>query len=190
MFEKLENVVAAVFQRISDYRNYFTYDILKKPEGKDPIPLSTYGTGSGGQLETPFYVIMAAAFQSVLKFQEGGCHLRTIVIDESFSKLDEKRSRRILNYLTEKLALQVIFIMPTVKSGPFKPMCTNQLVMHKVTDLSPPLGSELKTKVYVDQQKIKGEQVGKLYDRHREAITRQVQHSFLNLVDEIEATGA
>lgn len=169
-------------QRISDYRNYFSYDILKKPIGKEPIPLSTYGTGSGGQLETPFYVIMAAAFQSVLRFQEGNCHLRTIVIDESFSKLDEKRSRRILNYLAEKLGLQVIFIMPTVKSGPFKSICTNQLIMHKVHDPAPPLGSELKTKVFVDQQTISGEHVDALYECHRQMVTRQVQYGFLNLV--------
>ncbi|MHA7918004.1 MAG: ATP-binding protein, partial [Alloalcanivorax xenomutans] len=40
-------------ERISDYRRYRRYDILKHPEGKAPIRLSQYGTGSGGQLETP-----------------------------------------------------------------------------------------------------------------------------------------
>jgi hypothetical protein len=43
--------------RIADYRNYRRYEIYKEPEGKAPIALSQYGTGSGGQLETPAYII-------------------------------------------------------------------------------------------------------------------------------------
>lgn len=46
---------------------------------------------------------MAVAFQPAMGFMRGDCHLRTIIIDESFSQLDEKRSPRILDYLTSKL---------------------------------------------------------------------------------------
>jgi len=169
--------------RIADYRNYHTYDILKKPEGKEPIRLSTYGTGSGGQLETPFYVIMAAAFQSAMRFHEGKCHLRTIIIDESFSKLDEKRSRRILDYLTDKLGLQVIFILPTNKSGPFKGICTHQFVVQKIDDRNPPPGSELLTRVLVDQQLINREKVATLFESHRHNVSQQVELDFLKLLD-------
>lgn len=169
--------------RIADYRNYHTYDILKKPEGKEPIRLSTYGTGSGGQLETPFYVIMAAAFQSAMRFHEGKCHLRTIIIDESFSKLDEKRSRRILDYLTDKLGLQVIFILPTNKSGPFKGICTHQFVVQKIDDRNPPPGSELLTRVLVDQQLINRDKVATLFESHRHNVSQQVEMDFLKLLD-------
>ena len=173
-------------ERLSDYRNYYRYDILKKPEAKEPIPLSTYGTGSGGQLETPFYVIMAAAFQAALRFQEGSCHMKTVLIDESFSKLDEKRSRRILEYLSQKLGLQVLFIMPTLKSGPFKAVCTNQIVVQKVDDLSPPKRSELKTRVLVDQQVINRDAIATLLENHRVNVRQQVEMEFLNLIEEVE----
>lgn len=58
-------------ERISDYRHYRRYDILKHPEGKPPLRLSEYGTGSGGQLETPAYIIRAAAITSAFHFNEG-----------------------------------------------------------------------------------------------------------------------
>src|SRR5690606_26735749 len=37
--------------RISDYRNSRKYETLRQPKGKAPIPLSQYGSGSGGQAE-------------------------------------------------------------------------------------------------------------------------------------------
>ncbi len=173
----------AELERIADYRNYFNYEIYKMPEGKDKIALSTYGTGSGGQLETPFYVIMAAAFQSAMGFHEGNCHLRTIIIDESFSKLDEKRSRRILQYLTGKLGLQILFAMPSVKSGPFKSICTNQLVVQKIKDMNPPPGSELKTRVIVDSQTLNHDSIEKMFDGYKNNVSKQASLEFLRLLE-------
>ena len=174
----------AELERIADYRNYFNYEIFKMPEGKEPIPLSTYGTGSGGQLETPFYVIMAAAFQSAMGFHEGSCHLRTIIIDESFSKLDEKRSRRILDYLSGKLGLQVIFAMPSVKSGPFKSICTNQMIVQKIKDNNPPPGSELSTRVIVDSQALNHEAIGSLFNGYKQNVSKAASQAFLKLLEE------
>lgn len=174
----------AELERIADYRNYFNYEIFKIPEGKEPIPLSTYGTGSGGQLETPFYVIMAAAFQSAMGFHEGDSHLRTIIIDESFSKLDEKRSRRILDYLTSKLGLQVIFAMPSVKSGPFKSICTNQMIVQKIKDNNPPPGSELNTRVIVDSQVLNGEAIGILFNGYKQNVSKAASQAFLKLLEQ------
>jgi len=57
-------------ERISDYRNYRSYEIYKQPANKDPIALSQYGTGSGGQLETPAYIIRSAAITSAFRFNE------------------------------------------------------------------------------------------------------------------------
>ncbi|WVM92040.1 hypothetical protein ULG90_20075 [Halopseudomonas pachastrellae] len=47
-------------ERISDYRRYRPLRHPQAPEGKSAIRLSEYGTGSGGQLETPAYIIRAA----------------------------------------------------------------------------------------------------------------------------------
>ncbi|MDH5301036.1 MAG: hypothetical protein OEW58_06705, partial [Gammaproteobacteria bacterium] len=105
-------------ERIADYRNYRRYEIYKEVDGKPPIALSEYGTGSGGQLETPAYIIRAAAITSAFRFSEGNSHLRMVLVDEAFSKMDETRSREVINYLTESLGLQLLFIMPTSKCGP------------------------------------------------------------------------
>lgn len=173
----------AELERIADYRNYFNYEIYKKPEGKEKIALSTYGTGSGGQLETPFYVVMAAAFQSTMGFHEVNCHLRTIIIDESFSNLDEKRSRRILQYLNGKLGLQILFALPSIKSGPFKSICTNQIVVQKIKDINPPPGSELNTRVIVDSQVLDHEAIEKMFDGYKKNVSKQASLEFLNLLE-------
>ena len=41
-----------------------------------------------------------------------------VLVDEAFSKMDETRSKEVIHYLTESLGLQLLFIMPTSKSGP------------------------------------------------------------------------
>jgi|GEM_PF-149568 len=181
--------------RIADYRNYHEYDIIKYPEGKDPIALSTYGTGSGGQSETPFYVIMAAAFQSSMRFGVGPSHFRTICIDESFSKLDENRTRRILDYLAKKAGLQVIFVCPSNRSGIYKDLITNQWVIDKVTDHDPPLHSQLKTRVLLNDQVMNQDRIGELFEAHRDEVSRQTQLAFMAYVNdrdkaEAEAGGA
>src|SRR5690606_8730700 len=67
-------------ERIADYRNYHRYEIYKEVEGKPPIALSEYGTGSGGQLETPAYIIRAASITSALRYAEGANHLRMVLV--------------------------------------------------------------------------------------------------------------
>lgn len=164
-------------KRISDYRNYRRYEIYKEVEGKEPIPLSKYGTGSGGQLETPAYIIRSASITSAYRFSEGHTHLRMVLVDEAFSFMDEARSKEIINYLTHSLGLQLIFIMPSNKSGPFIDLVSNQFIYVKCP--SPTLRGELKTQVQVDAKVLKQEAVGKLWERHKESIYQQGELSFM-----------
>jgi energy-coupling factor transporter ATP-binding protein EcfA2 len=164
--------------RISDYRNYRRYEIYKQPENKEPIALSQYGTGSGGQLETPAYIIRAAAVTSAFRFNEGKSHLRMVMVDEAFSKMDETRSREVIRYLTESLGLQLIFIMPTSKSGPFLDMISNQLVFSKCPTQKP-IG-ELKTRVLVDRKVCRQDQIARLWANHRKTIRHQAALDFMD----------
>ncbi|AZZ95185.1 hypothetical protein EUZ85_01575 [Hahella sp. KA22] len=159
-------------ERISDYRNYRNYEIYKEPQGKQPIPLSQYGTGSGGQLETPAYIIRSAAITSAFRFNEGDSHLRMVLVDEAFSKMDETRSREVINYLTQTLGLQLVFIMPTSKSGPFMDLISNQFVFTKCPTTRPV--GELQTRVLVDRQKCNQEKIAELWANHR----KQIRHQF------------
>ena len=169
--------------RIADYRNYRSYEIYKEPEGKAPIALSQYGTGSGGQLETPAYIIRSAAITSAFRFNEGNSHLRMVLVDEAFSKMDEHRSREVINYLTESLGLQLNFIMPSSKSGPFMDLVSNQFVFSKCPT-SEPVG-ELKTRVVLDRQVCDQEKIAKLMANHRRTIRQQASLDFMVEVEGI-----
>ncbi len=164
-------------RRISDYRNYRHYEIFKEPEGKQPIALSTYGTGSGGQLETPAYIIRSAAITSAFRFNEGRSHCRMVLVDEAFSKMDETRSREVIHYLTETLGLQLIFIMPSSKSGPFLDLISHQVVFSKCPAQTPV--GELKTRVLVDRKVCNQEKIRSLWANHRRTLRQQAQLDFM-----------
>jgi len=166
--------------RIADYRNYHRYEIYKEVEGKTPIALSEYGTGSGGQLETPAYIIRAAAITSAFRFSEGKSHLRMVLVDEAFSKMDETRSREVIQYLTQSLGLQLVFIMPTSKCGPYMDLITNEFVYAKCPS-SVPRG-ELNTRVLVDRKVCNQEQIKALWDSHRNTIYQQAELDFMQSV--------
>jgi hypothetical protein len=169
-------------ERIADYRNYRRYEIYKEVEGKPPIPLSEYGTGSGGQLETPAYIIRSAAITSAFRFAEGQNHLRMVLVDEAFMHMDEQRSREVIGYLTEALGLQLIFIMPTSKCGPFMDLISNEFVFAKVP--SPPRG-QLQTRVLVDRKVCNRERIQALWAQHRRTIYQQAELDFMD--DVLEA---
>lgn len=164
-------------ERISDYRHYRRYDILKHPEGKPALRLSEYGTGSGGQLETPAYIIRAAAITSAFHFNEGDTHLRMVIVDEAFMHMDESRSREVIRYLTETLGLQLIFIMPTSKSGPFLELVSNQFIFSKIPS-EKPVG-ELNTRVIVDRQELNRDRIAELWSNHRRVIRQQAALDFM-----------
>ena len=164
-------------ERISDYRNYRNYEIYKEPKGKAPIALSKYGTGSGGQLETPAYIIRSAAITSAFRFNEGNAHLRMVLVDEAFSKMDEYRSREVINYLTKTLGLQLIFIMPTSKSGPFMDLISNQFIFSKCPTQQP--NGELNTRVLVDRKACNEENIKALWSNHRRTVRHQGALDFM-----------
>lgn len=168
--------------RIADYRNYRRYEIYKEPEGKAPIPLSQYGTGSGGQLETPAYIIRSAAITSAFRFNDGNSHLRMVLVDEAFSKMDEHRSREVIHYLTESLGLQLLFIMPSSKSGPFMDLISNQFVFSKCPTAE--AVGELKSRVLLDRQVCDQEKIKKLMANHRRTIRQQAALDFLAEVEQ------
>lgn len=163
-------------ERIADYRNYYRYEIYKEVAGKPPIALSEYGTGSGGQLETPAYIIRAASITAALRYAEGVNHLRMVLVDEAFSKMDETRSREVIDYLTRTLGLQLLFIMPTSKCGPFMDLVSNEFVFAKVP--SAPRG-ELNTRVLVDRRQCNQERIQGLWAQHRRTVQQQADLDFM-----------
>jgi len=183
LLDEDEHKALRELERIADYRNYRRYEIYKEPEGKQPIALSQYGTGSGGQLETPAYIIRSAAITSAFRFGEGSSHLRMVLVDEAFSKMDEHRSREVIHYLTESLGLQLLFIMPSSKSGPFLELISNQFVFSKCATASP-MG-ELHSRVVLDRQQCDRERIEALMANHRQTIRQQAELDFLEEVESV-----
>ena len=89
-------------RRIADYRNYRAYDFERR-QGEYAVALSKWGTGSGGESETPVYVIRVAVMASAFKIfsQQKKAHFRSIFMDEVFATMDESRTRRVLWFLKE-----------------------------------------------------------------------------------------
>ncbi|MCP4746821.1 MAG: AAA family ATPase [Desulfobacteraceae bacterium] len=171
-------------KRIADYRNYRSYDIKKCLPDRQ-ISLKDYGTGSGGQMETPSYVIRSAGLASALRFEEGFSHLRTVLIDESFSKMDEQRCSAVLDYLANTLGLQILFVVPNKSAGSLHEH-VNQLI--QVTKLaSAKKRGELNTSVMVTSNILKQEQVSQLWSNERVTIVQKAQQlNFLDLLDNKE----
>ncbi|MGF1790960.1 hypothetical protein L4D21_10150 [Photobacterium profundum] len=185
LIEKDEFTALNQLARLSDYRNYRHYDlekILPNHEGLDVnISLSQYATGSGGQLETPSYVIRAAALSSAFQFDEAGTHCRFVIIDESFGKMDEARSKEVLNYLSGTLGLQVIYVMPTKSAGAFILTATRHTLVVK-SATSPPRG-ELTTRVDVIEKELNNPMVEKLYRAAQQGISNRFMPNFLDALD-------
>jgi energy-coupling factor transporter ATP-binding protein EcfA2 len=177
LLDKDEQAALNQLRRISDYRNYRRYEIYKQPQGKQPIPLSTYGTGSGGQLETPAYIIRAAAITAAFRFNDGQSHCRLVLVDEAFSKMDETRSREVIHYLTHTLGLQLIFIMPSSKSGPFMDLISHQVVFTKCPTTEGV--GELQTRVLVDRKVCNQDKIKALWAQHRRTLREQVSLDFM-----------
>jgi len=122
-------------KELADYRNYRRYDIVRtSPVG--PTRLSTWGTGSGGELETPFYVVRSAVLANALghfgRERRDAPALRLMLSDEAFSKMDESRSRSVLRFLSGTLGLQLVVAMPTSKSGAVKPEFDKEFTFSKI----------------------------------------------------------
>jgi uncharacterized protein YPO0396 len=121
-------------RELADYRNYRRYEIFRESAAGGRIALSTWGTGSGGQLETPFYVVRSAVLSSAFRFfSKEKCHLRLMLSDEAFAKMDETRRRSVIRYLHEKLGVQLIVAMPTANAAAIKPEFEKEFTFARVT---------------------------------------------------------
>ncbi|HBF09881.1 MAG TPA: hypothetical protein DHW71_02725 [Gammaproteobacteria bacterium] len=112
---------------ISDYRNFFTYDIVATDRitGLKRYFSELLLNGSGGEKQTPFYVALGASFMTAFKIHKNGDQLiggvGLALFDEAFSKMDGNNAQTALSFFKD-IGLQVILAAPPdseVKVGPF-----------------------------------------------------------------------
>ena len=114
-------------REISDYRNFFSYDIQSKDintETKRKFS-ELLKTGSGGEKQAPFYVALGASFMTAYKIHKFGDQVKggaaIAVFDEAFSKMDGNNAKAALSFFRE-IGLQVIIAAPPeseIKTGPY-----------------------------------------------------------------------
>lgn len=169
---------------ISDYRNYRIYDVWKESDSGSKVRLSQWGTGSGGQLETPAYIIRAAILSHALKhFTAKGPHLRLMVNDESFSKMDETRARAVIRYLNQTLGFQLISAMPTRAGTSLKDEFSREFSFSRMDAIG--MG-EVNAVSQAQEKILNKDALRTLWDRQREEVRTQAGLDF----DAIEASKA
>ena len=162
-------------QRVADYRNYRRYEIWKESDIGSRVPLSEWGTGSGGQLETPAYIIRAAVVTNRLKHFDKGINLKLLVNDESFAKMDERRAHDVIKFIRDSLGMQLICAMPTKHAGAIKSEFTKEWC---VTRTEADGNGEVDFISEADERDLNTDALRKLWQVQRDQIRQQTQMLF------------
>lgn len=161
-------------QRIADYRNYRRYEIWKESDTGSRVALSEWGTGSGGELETPAYIIRAAVVTNRLKHFEKGMKLKLMVNDESFARMDERRAHDVMSFMRDNLGMQLICAMPTMKAGALKPAFNKEWCFSR-TDAA---NGELDYVSEGDERTLNPDKLAELWEARRVHVRDQAKIQF------------
>jgi energy-coupling factor transporter ATP-binding protein EcfA2 len=170
-----QNQAIKELQRVADYRNYRRYEIWKESDSGSRVPLSEWGTGSGGQLETPAYIIRAAVVTNRLKHFDKGMNLKLLVNDESFAKMDERRAHDVIKFIRDSLGMQLICAMPTKHAGAIKSEFTKEW---SVTRTEAEGNGEVDFISEADERDLNTDALRKLWQAQRDQIREQAQMMF------------
>lgn len=171
--------------RIADYRNYRRYEIWNDSDSGGRIALSTWGTGSGGQLETPAYIVRAAVVTNRLRLFEKGASLKLLVSDESFSRMDEPRARAVLRYLRDSMGLQLVSAMPTKHAGALRPEFDREFSFSR---MNVPENGEIDFVSECDERIFKKDRMREVWEAQRQEVREQAKLLF-DAAEPEEVTG-
>lgn len=161
--------------RIADYRNYRRYEIWKESDTGSKVALSEWGTGSGGQLETPAYIVRAAIVTNRLKHFDKGMNLKLIVNDESFSKMDERRAHDVMRFMRDNLGMQLVCAMPTKHAGALKSAFTKEWSFSRTEAQS---NGEVDFVSEPDERDLQPDRLTQLWDQRRAQVREQARMVF------------
>lgn len=162
-------------QRVADYRNYRRYEIWKESDTGSRLPLSEWGTGSGGQLETPAYIVRAAVVTNRLKHFDKGTNLKLLVNDESFAKMDERRAHDVIKFIRDSLGMQLICAMPTKHAGAIKSEFTKEWCFTRTAAEG---NGEVDFISEADERDLNTDRLRELWDKRRQEVRLQAQLLF------------
>lgn len=116
----------------TDYRNYLDYDIrINYDDGTYAYFSKVNKEKSGGETQTPFYVIMAASFEQVIQSrnqnEDFGC---VVLLDEAFNNMDERRIQEMIQYYNER-DIQTFIVVPPTRAVTIIPYVNTRLLVIK-----------------------------------------------------------
>ncbi len=118
-----------------DYRNYLNYDIkITIDDGASVLYYSkNQDSKSGGETQTPFYALIAGAFQSLLSVPEKQLDSPSSLVcfDEAFNNMDGERIKQMLEFYKE-LRIQLIISVPSIRFAYISPYADNIIALAKV----------------------------------------------------------
>lgn len=126
-----------VLREYTDYRNYMSYDIKITNSRNESYYFSKVNKEkSGGETQTPFYVVIAASFEQLLKNQDHqmskGC---IVMFDEAFNNMDESRIDAMMKFYNN-LNIQLLIAVPPQRMDTIVPYVNSTLLVTKYHDAS------------------------------------------------------
>ncbi|WP_286154726.1 ATP-binding protein [Thomasclavelia cocleata] len=125
-----------LLQKYTDYREYLDYDIKISHENGDFTKFSKVNREkSGGETQTPFYVVIASSFEQLIKNrsnEDSGC---VVLFDEAFNNMDETRIQAMMRFYNE-LNVQIILAAPPDRASTIMPYVDTTLAIIKSGDNS------------------------------------------------------
>ncbi len=123
--------------RFCDYRNYMSYDIkINHRNGESTYFSKVSREKSGGETQTPFYVVIAASFEQIIydkkKRLSPACF---VMFDEAFNNMDESRIQAMMEFYNQ-LNIQLMIAVPPQRVETIIPNVNTTLVVMKEEETS------------------------------------------------------
>ncbi len=125
--------------KLTDYRNYMSYDIeIKYNDNTTSLFSKVCREKSGGETQTPFYVAMAASFLQLYKGVSSSSEsIGIILFDEAFDKMDDARIMSMMEFYDKfNSQLQLLIGAPPQKIEPITPYVNTVLLAIKADKFS------------------------------------------------------
>lgn len=169
--------------KLMDYREYFLVDIFKyrkldNGEMSSAISLEEDATGSGGQLETPAYVIRSASLVGALGCDKEESSLKLMMVDEAFNKSDDERVKAIIRYLSETLGFQLLIAMPTRSTPSLLSEFDKVFSVSKLPSTRSPIGTE----TYINEKLLNRDAIQELWETTKVNIENKTAASFMDYI--------
>ena len=127
-----EDTEGEYIRKYTDYRKFMSYDIqITNKRGEVSYFSKINKEKSGGETQTPFYVIIAASFDQLMQQSYGrkspGC---IVMLDEAFNNMDEAHIDSMMQYFSS-LNIQPIIVVPTQRAKTIMPYVSTTIALVK-----------------------------------------------------------